>query len=65
MSSFSCPHIDLNSCCQLLKDECIPGRKGCVLGSKVSFAFAAEKRKLQIEHEKQKDPFKDYRRKKK
>lgn len=39
MSSFSCPHLDLefNKCSRLQKD-CIPGRTGCVLSGKVEFA---------------------------
>lgn len=65
MSSFSCPHIDASSFCNRLNVDCIPGRKGCVLGKKVSFAIPAEKRKLPHELEKPEDPFKEYRRKKK
>lgn len=64
MSSFSCQHIDLNSFCQKLMADCIPGRKGCVLGKKVSFAISAEKRNLPCEHGNKEDPFKEYRRKK-
>ncbi|OGU67374.1 MAG: hypothetical protein A2499_13595 [Stygiobacter sp. RIFOXYC12_FULL_38_8] len=65
MSSFSCPHIDATSFCSRLNVDCIPGRKGCVLSRKVSFAIPANKRKLSDEHEKVNDPFKEYRRKKK
>lgn len=64
MSSFSCPHINSSNFCLRLKVDCIPGRKGCVLGNKVSFAIPAEKRKLR-EHDNQEDPFKEFRRKKK
>lgn len=65
MSSFSCPHIDPNSFCQKLKVDCVPGRKGCILSNKVSFAIPADKRKMPKEQDKQEDPFKEYRRKKK
>lgn len=45
MSSFSCPHIDsLGTSCIRLKTDCVPGRKGCVLGKKYVFAVPAEER---------------------
>lgn len=45
MSSFSCPHIDLaESRCLRLRADCVPGRPGCVLGTKVRFAFPLEER---------------------
>ncbi|MFA7418786.1 MAG: hypothetical protein WCZ90_03795 [Melioribacteraceae bacterium] len=65
MSSFSCPHITGNSFCARLNVDCVPGRKGCVLSNKVSFAIPADKRKLPGEENKTNDPFKNYRRKKK
>jgi len=45
MSSFSCPHLDLekNSCLRLIKD-CIPGRPGCVLQNKAVFVVSAKNR---------------------
>jgi len=54
VSSFSCPHIDLNSFCVRLKTDCVPGRNGCILKNKVAFAIPAEKR-IQ-EREKSKSP---------
>ena len=45
MSSFSCPHLELeNSFCIRLQQECVPGRKGCILLNKVVFAVPAEDR---------------------
>ena len=52
MSSFSCPHIDLNSFCNRLKTDCIPGRNGCVLKNKVVFAVPVEERIKDREKEK-------------
>ena len=43
--SFSCPHFDMErDHCLLLKTDCVPGRRGCVLGSKAVFAVPAEER---------------------
>lgn len=45
MSSFSCPHLETeNTFCIKLNVDCIPGRKGCVLGKKYVFAIPAEER---------------------
>ena len=46
MSSFSCQFIDKNETfCVRLKKECIPGRPGCVLKGRFTFAIPADKRK--------------------
>ncbi len=43
--SFSCPHFEIErDFCLLLKTDCVPGRRGCVLGSKAVFAVPAEER---------------------
>lgn len=43
--SFSCPHFEIErDSCLLLKTDCVPGRRGCVLGSKAVFAVPAEER---------------------
>jgi hypothetical protein len=43
--SFSCPHFELErDDCLRLKTDCVPGRRGCVLGSKAVFAVPAEER---------------------
>jgi hypothetical protein len=45
MSSFSCPHLDIEKTfCIKLNVDCVPGRKGCVLNRKFQFAIPAEKR---------------------
>lgn len=50
MSSFSCPHLNTEtSFCILLKVDCVPGRKGCVLTRKFQFAVPAEERIKQKE----------------
>lgn len=55
MSSFSCPHFDLvNDRCLLLKADCVPGRKGCVLAGKSKFAVPAEERVRLKEEEREK-----------
>jgi hypothetical protein len=42
---FSCPHFDPEGeHCRLLKTDCVPGRRGCVLGSKAVFAVPVEER---------------------
>lgn len=45
MSSFSCPHFDVEKdyCLRLLTD-CVPGRKGCVLPNTSAFLFPVEER---------------------
>ncbi|ACB77381.1 hypothetical protein [Opitutus terrae] len=43
--SFSCPHFRINDdYCLRLKTDCVPGRPGCVLGSKAVFAVPVEQR---------------------
>jgi hypothetical protein len=45
MSSFSCPHLDIEKTfCIKINVDCVPGRKGCVLNRKFQFAIPAEKR---------------------
>ena len=45
MGSFSCQHIDeVRDFCLLLKTDCVPGRKGCVLRGTSKFAVPAEER---------------------
>jgi hypothetical protein len=42
--SFSCPHFDPDrDYCRLLKTDCVPGRRGCVL-SGYTFAVPVEQR---------------------
>jgi hypothetical protein len=42
--SFSCPHYDPDrDACRLLKTDCVPGRRGCVLKGSV-FAVPVEQR---------------------
>jgi len=54
MSSFSCPHLKLESTyCLRLKIDCVPGRNGCVLNKKFQFAVPAEDR-IKIRKENQK-----------
>lgn len=48
--SFSCAHIDLETeYCRRLKCTCVPGRRGCVLRGKVTFAIPAEERIAMLE----------------
>ena len=51
--SFSCPHFcpDEEHCLRL-KTDCVPGRPGCVLGSKNVFAVPVEERIRLREEEK-------------
>ena len=51
--SFSCPHFrpDEEHCLRL-KTDCVPGRPGCVLGSKAVFAVPVEERIREVEEEK-------------
>lgn len=45
LMSFSCPHLDVDeNRCLKLSQECVPGRKGCVLAGKVVFAVPVEER---------------------
>jgi hypothetical protein len=49
--SFSCPHFDPNrDFCRLLKTDCVPGRRGCVL-SGYAFAVPVEQRLREREEE--------------
>lgn len=51
--SFSCPHFRPDDeYCLRLKTDCVPGRPGCVLGSKVVFATPVEERIRLKEEEK-------------
>ena len=45
MSSFSCPHWEMeNEHCLRLHAECVPGRPGCVLCRNSGFAVPVEQR---------------------
>jgi hypothetical protein len=45
MSSFSCPHFDLeDDWCTKLRTDCVPGRPGCVLRNNSVFAVPVEQR---------------------
>ncbi|MBP6508811.1 MAG: hypothetical protein KA257_14715 [Opitutaceae bacterium] len=49
--SFSCPHFDPDhDACRLLKTDCVPGRRGCVLKGSV-FAVPVEQRLKEREEE--------------
>ncbi len=51
--SFSCPHFRPDDeHCLRLNTDCVPGRPGCVLGSKVVFAVPVEERIREREEEK-------------
>lgn len=51
--SFSCPHFDPNrDFCLRLNTDCVPGRRGCVLGDKAVFAVPVEERLREKELEK-------------
>jgi len=53
MSSFTCQHLDVAADqCLLLKADCVPGRKGCVLAGKTTFLVPAEERVRQRAEEK-------------
>jgi len=55
MSSFTCQHFDLaNDYCLLLKTDCVPGRKGCVLRGTSTFLIPAEERVRFLQEEKRK-----------
>jgi hypothetical protein len=43
--SFSCPHFDpVEDACLRLKTDCVPGRRGCVVGPDTVFAVPVEER---------------------
>jgi len=45
MSSFSCPHFEMESeDCLRLHTDCVPGRSGCVLCQNAVFAVPVEQR---------------------
>jgi hypothetical protein len=45
MSSFSCPHFDMEKeYCMKLRADCVPGRPGCVLRHNSEFAVPWEQR---------------------
>lgn len=45
MSSFSCPHFDMQrESCTRLDTDCVPGRPGCVLAKNSVFAVPVEDR---------------------
>jgi hypothetical protein len=51
--SFSCPHFrPEDEACLRLDADCVPGRPGCVLGSKAVFAVPVEQRLHEKEDEK-------------
>lgn len=51
--SFSCPHFCPNEeQCLRLKTDCVPGRPGCVLAGKTTFATPVEERIRLREEEK-------------
>lgn len=51
--SFSCPHFRPDDdYCLRLKTDCVPGRPGCVIGSKAVFAVPVEQRIREREEEK-------------
>jgi hypothetical protein len=52
MSSFTCQHLDVaNDYCLLLKTDCVPGRKGCVLRGTSGFLVSAEERVRMLKEE--------------
>lgn len=54
MSSFSCPHFEMQrEYCMRLQTDCVPGRPGCVLSKNSVFAVPAEERIRQKEEAKQ------------
>jgi hypothetical protein len=45
MSSFSCPHFDMQrEYCFSLQTDCVPGRPGCLLSKNSVFAVPVEER---------------------
>ncbi|MFT3782647.1 MAG: hypothetical protein QM790_11585 [Nibricoccus sp.] len=58
--SFSCPHFrPEDEYCLRLKTDCVPGRRGCVLGNKVVFATPVEERIRLREEEKRRKQLED------
>lgn len=58
--SFSCPHFCPNEdYCLRLKTDCVPGRKGCPLAGKSTFAVPAEERVRLREEEKRREQLRD------
>ena len=57
MSSFTCQHLTItDDQCLLLKTDCVPGRKGCVLAGGTTFLVPAEERIRHLEAEKRNQP---------
>ncbi len=57
MSSFTCQHLDVaDDQCLLLKTDCVPGRKGCVLAGQNTFLVPAEERIRRRAEEKRQSP---------
>jgi hypothetical protein len=55
-TSFACPHFDAARLgCHLLKADCVPERRGCVLRGKSKFAVPAEVRIRALAEAKEKD----------
>lgn len=51
--SFSCKNYDYNDDkCLMLKQDCIPGRPGCVLEGRVALSEALMDRIKELEHNK-------------
>jgi hypothetical protein len=51
--SFSCKNYDYNDDkCLMLKQDCIPGRPGCVLEGRVALSEALLERIKELEHNK-------------
>lgn len=66
--SFSCPHFDIErDGCLRLKNDCIPGRLGCVLRDNSVFSVSADERVKERQQEKSvtRSPLLDPSRKKK
>jgi hypothetical protein len=63
MSSFSCPHYDVNrDWCERIGDLCVPGRPGCVLYQNSVFAVPWQERleeKRRLAEESSKDDLLD------
>jgi hypothetical protein len=53
--TFACRNYDLNQDrCRKLNDDCIPGRRGCVLEGKVKLSEEIESRLIALEAKKAK-----------
>ncbi|MBA3003140.1 MAG: hypothetical protein FP813_04720 [Desulfurivibrio sp.] len=51
--SFSCKNYDYNDDkCLMLKQECIPGRPGCVLEGRIALSETLIERIKELEHKK-------------